>query len=352
VDEPRVVIDASSSDDFQRYASVYGSSAYGRATAGASGGTWLAVVADGWRLSLILRGEADSRDAVSPLGYSGLFIGERHDAARAEALWLATKRLLADDLGVVSMFLRFPPFAPQQARRARDLSGLVVRRAADTVLVATSSEGEMWARMAPSARRQVRKAERFGLTSDIVPFDSTMIAQFRRLYDPTMERLGAEAHLRFKDEYYTTLADGLGERLLVASVRDDEEHVASCLLMDDGQFLHYHLAGSTPRGAARGANNLMIWSALRAASGAGRDGLHLGGGRPSLLRFKMTFGGQFVPFEIGSAIVDEPRYSSLVLRRARELGTTPSELEATGYFPAFRATPVPGAAVGAGQALR
>lgn len=352
MDEPRVVIDRSAIDDFQRHGSVYASSAYGRATAGASGGTWLAVVADGWRLSLVLRGQADARDAVSPLGYSGLVIGEHIDAERAEALWRVTRRLLADELGVVSLFLRFPPFAPQQARRARELSGFEVRRAADTVLVAASSEEEMWTRMTPPSRRQVHKAERHGLTSDIVPFDSTMTAQFRRLYDPTMERLGAEPHLRFDDRYYTTLAAGLGERLLMVTVRDDDEPVASCLLMDDGQFLHYHLAGSTPWGAGRGANNLMIWSALRAASGSGRDGLHLGGGRPSLLRFKMTFGGEFVPLEVGTAIVDEPRYASLMLRRAEELNTTPSDLEATGYFPAFRATPVPDAGLGAVQALQ
>lgn len=323
----------------------YGSAAYGIATSAGSGAEWVAIVAEGWRLPIVLSGPDGAREAASPYGYSGLRIEAGVDDEQASELWAATRALLAQ-LGVVSLFLRFPPFDPDQALRAGTLEGLEVQAVSDTVLVPTADADAVWSSLVGRARTSIRKAEREGLSARVEPYGAATPgnrAAFRRLYDATMERLQAPVHLRFQDSYYATLATALGDRLLLATVRDTEGVVAACLLMSDGRTLHYHLSGSDPAGARRGANNLMIWAALRESASMGLSAMHLGGGtraNDSLFRFKASFGGATVPFHVGRAVVDAARYSQLVARRAQELDTTPQSLLDSDFFPAFRAMPI------------
>lgn len=322
----------------------YAAAGYGLATSAGSSGEWMAIVADGWRLPIVVSGPSEAREAASPYGYAGLSIDRDLDATRVEELWSGSKALLAE-LGVVSLFVRFPPFAPEQAQRARQLGGLEVSPVSETVLVSTPDAEAIWRSFAGRARTSIRKAEREGLRAGVEPYaaaDPKDRHAFRLLYDSTMERLDAPAHLRFEDAYYATLADALGDRLLLATVRDGDTVVAACLLMSDGRTLHYHLSGSDPAGARRGANNLMIWAALREAAQSGLAAMHLGGGtraNDSLFRFKASFGGAVVPFHVGRAVIDEHRYAGLVVQRARSLEVAPEALYESGYFPAFRATP-------------
>lgn len=328
--------------------SVYFGRGYGEAAALPDGGRWTTLsTPDGsWQLPVVLvpAPYGSGWEARSPYGYTGIHVDPALDAADAHRLW----RESVDQLrawGVVAVFLRFSPLDPASATRAAALDGLRVRHVADTILVPTTDEQSIWSGLRGRARTAIRKATSSGMTAELRPATADDVSPgsaFRRLYERTMARVDAADLYYFEDDYYRALLDGLGEDLLVCTVVDaDGEPAAASLVMADRDGLHYHLSGSTPDGARAGANNLLIWRILVGAADRGLRHVHLGGGvskGDSLFRFKESFGGASAPFHIGSAVIDPAEYRRLVEQRAAERGVPVSALEASGYFPAFRAT--------------
>lgn len=325
---------------------VYQSRAYGEAAALSTGAEW-AVIGDGegrWRLPVCLLSRPDGLvDASSPYGYSGIHAVGGLSAQETSVAWAQTRELLAER-GVVSLFLRFAPYREDVERWHHELDGLRTVELSATIAVATAEGQAMWAAMQGRARTAVRKAEREGLVAAVEEADHSLArgdAPFRRVYDSAMDRVGAAAQHRHGDEYYRRLVEGLGADLKVVSVRTAEgEIVASCLLLVDDDGVHYHLSGSLKEYARLGANNLMLWTALRWASTQGHAMVHLGGGTSAaddLYRFKASFGGTPLPFFVGQSIIRPDDYARLVAERAADLNVSVGTLEGTNFFPAYRA---------------
>lgn len=328
--------------------SWYFSAPYGKALESQSpGSSWLSVSDEdnGWLLPLVVEPlEGGGFHASSPYGYAGIHASPNVSSDRVTASWHSAVEVMRD-LDIVSLFLRFAPFDGYSLARASELQSLDVRHISQTRLVPLADEASMWSSMLGRARTAVRKAQREGLTADIseVDPDTTFSrdAPFRQLYDATMERLDARASYRYDDEYYRWLSEG-HDRMRIVTVRDaDARAVASSIVLLDREIAHYHLSGSDPDGARMGANNLLIWSMMTWASSRGFTALHLGGGTSpddSLYRFKAGFGGDALPFAIGSAILDEERYMALTYQQADKFGVPATELLSGTFFPAYRAS--------------
>lgn len=322
--------------------SVYSSAEYGRTVAEEEDGIWLLIRDDqgDWQLPLVLRRipGTDHMDAATPYGYGGLHIGDTLSDAEAEDRWQKTVKLL-QDRGVVSVFLRFPPFLPRQAERASSLPGLSVRDVSQTILVPTGTDEDMWAAMRQSSRRQVRSAEKAGCSVEITPPSPPLIDEARSLYEQTMDRVGATNRYYFSEGYFHSLSR-LGEELRIARVVSPAGTcVASSFVFVDHEFAHYHLGGSSRE--IPGVNNLMFWGLFQWATHAGLKAVHLGGGLSdgdSLFKFKSSLGGAAETFSLGSAILLDGVYDDLVTRRAGEIGAAAEELKAGHFFPAYRAS--------------
>jgi hypothetical protein len=326
---------------------VYFRQGYGLADAHAQQAVWISVAepSGGWQMPLVLSDLGDGRrEAISPYGFSGIHVVDDATEADAADAWDSARESL-EDLGVVSLFLRFNPLDPHPVTMAGGFSGLTVERRNTTYVMAISEPEPMWDRLKSSCRSRIRKARKHGYSGRIRPAevaDLTPGSDFRRLYEATMERRAAATRYFFDDGYYSELLDGLGSDLLLAEVQDHDGVVASsCLLMRHDQRLHYHLAGSSPDGALMGTNNLMMWTAAESAFEQGISQFHLGGGlsgSDGLARFKSTFGSDPKDFHTGHAVIDVDTYTRLTQARADQLGTTVDALEASDYFPAFRAS--------------
>lgn len=320
--------------------SVYGTAAYGRAVAAAEGGTWVLVhdVDYEVQLPLILRRIPGTEhvDATTPYGYGGLGFSDRLNDRDAVELWIGVREALIER-GVVSLFVRFPPFLPSQADRAAGLPGLNVRSVANTILVPTNRTDEMWSAMHKRSRTSVRAAEKVGCFAEVVRATTPMIQQAREMYELTMDRVGAAQGYLFPDEYYREL-ENLGERLMIVRVTGpDGSCVAASFVLVDDLYAHYHLSGST--GMVNGANNLMLWRLMQWASQRGLAGIHLGGGLrdgDSLFRFKASFGGNPREFALGTSVLRPHLYQELCSRRASELGMTSNALVKSDFFPRYR----------------
>jgi hypothetical protein len=321
---------------------VYFTPGYGRAASVTDGGEWVLLEAfDGaWQVPLIVRTLDDgTKDAISPYGYSGVYASSSLSSAQIPGAWSETVACLRD-LGVISVLLRHSPLVPQ----ASGLTGLrpIVSRHPTVVLEPTDHDSA-WTGLQKHCRNRIRKALKNGYTGDVRPAEMSDLAQgsdFRLLYEQTMQRLEAAPLYFFSDAYYTELLEGLGPNLLITEVRNPTGVVvSSLLLMRHTQRLHSHLQGSNPDEIAMGTNNLLYWTAAEFALDQGINQFHLGGGvdaRDSLFRFKQTFRGRELEYNVSGLVIDDEAYQSHVKRRAKECDTTPDELLASNYFPAYR----------------
>lgn len=328
--------------------SVYQSTPYGRASALAIGAEWdvLGFPDGSWRVPLSFKPVGSGGkflDAVSPYGYPGIFAAENLDLRRIAVAWTETVARLREKNVVCAVF-RFPPYREISDPWRHKLRGLDTVFLSETIAIPLGDEQSMWDAMEGRSRTAVRKAEREGLQVQIEAASESLAnadSNFRRLYETTMMRVGASAEHIYPDAYYRELVSGLGEAINVATVFDAAgAAVASCILLTDTDGAHYHLSGADPIGAQLGANNLMIWSALKWAASGGHRIMHLGGGtkaNDSLFRFKRSFGGEKMPYYIGKLVINETEYQRLLLARAAELAVSVSSLEASGFFPAYRA---------------
>jgi hypothetical protein len=336
---------------------VYFCPAYGHAVEMSDEGTWrVATYGDDVVYPYLERSidaslgpAADGAfDIASPYGYAGTHVADGTSPSTVEEFRRQLRRTLRDR-GVVAEFQRVSGLVPGREPLERADPELVMERRGSTVLLDLSAGYEAaWAASEGRSRTAIRKARRLGYSAT---FRSTTSADlcpggpFRDLYDATMKRVGAQPYYFFSDAYYVRLLGGLGTRLWTVEVRDAGGGVgAAGIIMQWPPFLHLHLVGSDPSATRDGAGNLLYDAVI--ARGAERDDFrrfHLGGGiskNRGLILFKRSFGGEAIPFYLARSVLEPSRYRELTQARARQIGCAVSELEATCYFPAYRATPL------------
>jgi serine/alanine adding enzyme len=323
------LVDASPAPD------VYYRPGYCRAYEAAGHGRATAVVTEHALHPLLLRplpfGE-EGFDAATPYGYGGVALTGQ-DPVNATDM-----RQLRDwcvSNGVVSALIRLHPLlGASEQLSGIDEPGLDVREFGPTTAIDLSRmqggrlKGMSKGRKADLsiARREVELA--WGA-------DEEALARFRRVYEGTMERVGAGGFYVFPQEYYRALAAGLGDRLGVALGLRGEEVVGGALFLADRRFAHYHLSGTTDAGRELKAGTLLVHAGADWARERGCELLHLGGGTSgadSLFAFKKSFGGESYSYAFATLVADRERYDALVSRRAAE-----PEPPRPDFFPAYRA---------------
>lgn len=329
---------------------IYFSPAYAQASECMEGGMWQLAVFEGGKLlaPYLLRPLPNGLttrklyDLVSPYGYAGAFTApgtELKDVIRfRDAL-----KAYAAQRGIVAEFLRQGGLVPGRTLLFSADEAIESVHFNDTVLIDLRQGAEAyWSGCDGRNRTAVRKARKLGFRPTVRAAQSNdlITGDFRRLYDRTMERLGAGMNYRMSDAYYESLLAGMGASLLTCEVCDESGQViAAALFMTFGPFMHYHLAGSDMTAAKSGANNLLIHSVIEWGCQNGFEALHLGGGtKPgdNLFKFKEGFGGRRIEFWIAKTILLPEEYRALTEARARQLSVSAEELLRRGFFPAYR----------------
>jgi serine/alanine adding enzyme len=317
---------------------VYYRSGYCRAYEAAGHGRAVAVVTDSGLFPLLLRplpfGE-DGFDAVTPYGYGGILpLGGDISATATEVRQL---RDWCGRNGVVSCLLRLHPLlGASEQLSGSDEPGVEIREHGPTTAVDPRGMDAETGRLAGMSKG--RKADLTIARRELELVwgaDEDALESFRRIYDATMDRLGAGEFYLFPPEYYRALADGLGDRLAVALARHGEEVAGGAIFLADRRFAHYHLSGTTHAGRELKAGTLLVHAGAEWAAARGCELLHLGGGTSgadSLFAFKKSFGGETYTYSFATLVADSERYDALVARRARE-----DEPPRRDFFPAYRA---------------
>ncbi|WP_336366668.1 FemAB family XrtA/PEP-CTERM system-associated protein [Marinobacter sp. C2H3] len=139
-------------------------------------------------------------------------------------------------------------------------------------------------------RSQIRKAEKNGLTAEIVR-GADAITAFYRVYADNMHRLGSPAHsLR----WYLALGDAYGEDLRVGLVRLEHTVVGAGIVLIEGNRACIPWASTLAEYNRLAPNMLLYWTLLSQMANGGVQTFDFGRSTPGegTYRFKKQWGAQ------------------------------------------------------------
>ena len=259
-------------------------------------------------------------DAISPYD----FCGPRLNGEAADRVWPALCAW-ASEQGILAAFFRFHPFHGEP-EAWHGFDGLEIAQSAQNVVIELNDADTMLSACKSTVPRDLKVAERAGVTCEFFPISPEGLDGFVPLYLQTMDHLEAAEFYRFPRAFFDTLAAELRDSCVLATARRDGRVVGSSLILLDGTTAYYYLACSSDMGRKLCAMNMLVFEAACRLRKMGFEWFHLGGGSPSLLAFKERFGPGRVPYFVGRAIFDQPRYRYLT--RGVQ----------TDFFPAYRGT--------------
>jgi len=160
------------------------------------------------------------------------------------------------------------------------------------VLNTNQGEESLWLNMQGRARNLVRKAEKFGLTVNILDSNAQHVESFYSMLEKTFKKSGQRPPHSI--EFYTLMVDNAisSNNLLFLSIHKDLETVSMEMFLYNSFEIHFISGTSTQNGNKYGANNLMHWEVIKFACNHGIKRYDFGGmGIPAIDKFKKSFGG-------------------------------------------------------------
>jgi CelD/BcsL family acetyltransferase involved in cellulose biosynthesis len=152
----------------------------------------------------------------------------------------------------------------------------------------------LWSRLAPAARRAIRKAEREGVTVERVD-DERFLREFHAMH--VALRKGKYRLLAQPVAFFEAICrrfSGDGQWFPLAAYHRGR-CIAATMYLAWGDTLYYRFNTSLPQTLPLRPNNLLLWAGIRLAAEQGRRCLDLGRSdldQPGLIRFKHQFGAR------------------------------------------------------------
>ena len=298
-----------------------------------------AAAPDGWK------------DATSAYGYGGTVASP---AAMPESVlqnFHSALRAALAERGVVAAFSRLHPLLPQ-----RDLlAGLgECRMHGQTVSIDLTLPPEVQRAQYRSAyKTRINKLQREGVVC-VRDEAKRHLPEFVSIYHETMRRVDADGLYFFGDDYFTRLADELGDRLQLFVAFVGETVAAAGLFVVCDGIIQYHLGGTRDRFLEASPMTLLFHTARLWGNETGARVLHLGGGvgsrNDSLFHFKAGFSDGRHDFGTWRWIVVPEVYRELCEERRRRDERDGLAAVSADFFPAYRCpsaprVPEPGAVV-------
>lgn len=262
-------------------------------------------------------------DLTSVYGYpSPLTYGSSDSTAKILALWDELLQFLRES-GYVSLFSRGHPMLTPTDLREKYFEPI-----GDIVYIDCSpSEEEQVKKYRRNHRQNIEKLRASGVKV-VRGHDPVLLQKFHKIYEDTMKALGADDYYLFSDEYYSGLlsATDFNAEIWVAELSG--EPIAAGFLIFCGDFVEYHLSGTSPDYYKLAPTKILMDEARRVTTIENKKYLVLGGGyqnkSDNLLNFKKGFSDAIAHFYVAKIILNEERYEQL--RCGRE----------GSFFPVYR----------------
>lgn len=272
-------------------------------------------------------------DSVTPYGYGGvLFEGDASEENKA-AFW--TEYLAAmEQEHIVDNFVRYHPVL-KNAGPMKSISNVI--DLGKTIAFDLSSPELIWDNIIGKNRNMIRKAEKNGIEIRHGK-DLALFADFKRIYNATMDKDHAEEYYYFGDAFYESIHNDLHDNYEMFYAVLDEQIIAMSIMLFANKQMHYHLSGSLLEFRNLAPSNLLLYKAALWGCEHGFKTFHLGGGvgsgEDNLYKFKAAFNkNSDYQFSIGKQVFNQGKYDELVkIRRESD-----SEFNETSkFFPLYR----------------
>lgn len=146
------------------------------------------------------------------------------------------------------------------------------------------------------ARKGVNRAQKGGLTAEVLRGADAIQDPFYRMYLVSMKRLGVPPQ---PERFFAGLARGVGERLVGVWVRKGAEAVAVLLGVVSGARLQVYVTASDPRWWEARPNDFAHWELIKWACAAGCQVFDFGSARyPGQIQFKKKWGVQLQDYSV------------------------------------------------------
>lgn len=263
-------------------------------------------------------------DITTPYGYGGWLIEGEDTKELFEAYQDWCERN-----GIISEFVRFHPMVKNHEKASCFYE---VIQLGEVVHMDLESPEAIWSNLTGFNQNRIRKAIKNGVKIYNGRYPE-IYEVFRKIYNSTMEKVGAEDYYFFEPEFYTSVLNDLPQNAQVFYAVKDGTVIAASIMLAANGMMNYHLSGSLREYSSLAANNLLLYEAALWGTANGYKSLYLGGGvgtmEDSLFRFKRTFfKGELNHFFIGEKIYNQEKYNVLVEKR---------NASKDFYFPRYRA---------------
>ena len=253
-------------------------------------------------------------DSVTPYGYGGVLFEGDTSKANLQAFWAAYLKKMAEE-HIVDNFVRYHPVL-KNAVPMKAVSNVV--DLGKTVAFDLASPEVIWDNIISKNRNMIRKAEKNGIEIRHGK-GLDLFADFKRIYNATMDKDHAEEYYYFGDTFYESIYNELHDNYEMFYAVLDGQIIAMSIMLFCNKQMHYHLSGS--RGCEQGCKTFHL--------GGG-----VGSGEDNLYKFKAAFNkNSDYQFSIGKQVFDQEKYDELVeIRAHRDLDFNPE----SNFFPLYR----------------
>lgn len=272
-------------------------------------------------------------DIATPYGYGGFLIEGEADARFLQQM-NAQYCACCQKEGIISEFVRFHPLLKNHCGME---SVYEIAELGKTVSMDLSSPAVIFANMVPQARNKMRKAQANGIEIRFGT-EEKLFAQFKQMYDATMQRKNAQPYYYFGSGFYDSIRADLAGQALVAYAVLKEEIIAMAILLHANGRMHIHLEASMHEYVQLAPIVLLVAESALWGHAHGIKTLHFGGGVGSqgdnLYKFKSSFNKHSDnQFAVGKKVFDKDKYDFLLnLRQSSARGMLDP-----GFFPEYRA---------------
>lgn len=265
-------------------------------------------------------------DLITPYGYGG-FWGRVTDWP---SLNLSYNEYCRDNRFLCE-FVRFELFSEY----ARNYDGEIESRTHNVVRNLEKSMDEIWMDFKPKVRKNVKRANSYGLEL-VVDTEGNYLDDFLRIYYSTMDRTGAQEEFYFSKDFFKRLEKLHGNTAWFYTLYNGKL-VSSELAIYGSENVYSYLGGTDGEYFDLRPNDFLKYGMIKWCKERGLKNFVLGGGYGAddgIFQYKQCFAPHGITeFYIGRKVFDEKRYGELVGMKERE---TPGIRNST-YFPVYRA---------------
>lgn len=264
-------------------------------------------------------------DYTTPYGYGGFIFKEKYNSDIIQKVYEDYTQYCKNK-NIITEFTRFNPLL-KNYKFMENLTDVI--ELGPTVTISLTNYQEAWNNYESKNRNVIRKAIRRNVEIEH-GFSKELMEKFKKIYIETMTRIKSNEYYFFSNTYFDSLYEDMKDKAIIFYATYENEIISMAYVMFHGNYMHYHLSGTSIKYRNLASTNLLIDQIIKYGHENGYKKLHLGGGvgakEDSLFKFKRGFKkDNFTTYKIGKTIFNKEKYDELRERYKLE----------NDYFPAY-----------------